>query len=102
MHVDGALERRGLAVVDGLGQVVAGEAAAGGAHQDLEDVELKGGQFHAPAVDRNFARAGVQADAVHFEADALVGLRFGAAQNGANAGRQFPRVERLGQVIVGA
>ena len=50
----------------------------------------------------SLAGPGIERDAVDFEAAGGRVARFEAPQNGADAGRQFARIERLGQVIVGA
>src|ERR1039458_9045163 len=103
VHVDGAIEGCGFAVIEILHEGVAGEDAAGGAHQHFENIEFEGGEFDAFAVGDHFAGAGVERDAVAFNA---VGGRRGtglvAAQDGANAGGEFAGVEGLGQIIVGA
>ncbi len=103
VHVDGAIERRGLAVVEILHQGVARKHASGGAHQHFQNVELEGGQLHALAGGEDLAGAGVERDAVDFQARIGRGrTRFIAAQDGADARGQFARIEGLGQVVVGA
>src|SRR5438270_10484908 len=103
VHVDGAVERRGLAIIEILHQGVAGEHASGVAHEQLEDIELEGGELDRAAVDDDGARAGVEQDAA--DLDAAAGrdrARLVAAQDGADARDQLAWVEGLRKVIVGA
>ncbi len=77
-------------------------------HQYLEQRELSGGERHVRAVPGEAARRQVEAERAEFH-----GLRFGGGSAGRRGRRappqhcldarhQFPRVERLRQVVVGA
>ena len=72
----------------------------------MEEVELRSGDGDARALGRQHLPQGdVEGPAGEVQAAALVGVgRLGGdpAQDRADAGEQLPRVERLGQVIVGA
>src|ERR1017187_9661519 len=56
MHVDGAVERRSLPVVEVLHQIVARDHPSRGPHQRFEDVELEGGEIHEFALRSDLAR----------------------------------------------
>ena len=83
---------------------IAREDTAGRAHQHFQDIELEGGDLDRFAVGENLARARDRC-ATPFTSRRASGFRrtrFQPAQNRANAGGQLSRVERLGQVVVGA
>ena len=82
-------------------QLLAGEDAAGPAHQVGEQVELGGGQAVLDAAGEDPALRGVERDA----ADRLrrgLGDAVRAAQHPGDAGDQLARRERFGHVVVGA
>ena len=103
VHIERALVRRGVALVEHGGQLVARDRAPGRAHQHFQNVELDGGDLDGLVLAPDLARGGVEADVAGF--DDLRRRAFGmagAAQHGAYARQQFLGTEGLGQIIVGA
>src|SRR5439155_20331384 len=99
LHVDIAdiaAERRRLR------QLLARHRLAGPLRQDRQKAGLGCGQMHAVATARQLAAAPVEAKSA--EADRLFGAVGGRPplQDVADAQHQFARLERLGQVVVGA
>src|SRR5439155_18416552 len=101
VHVDRAIERRGLAPVQLFHQLVAGDHAASGAHESFEDVELERSYFHRRAFAKDIARAGVDHDTVDLEFAAGLAL-LETPHYGADSGYQLAGVDRLGQIVVRA
>src|SRR5579872_7019078 len=96
VHVDGAIEGRSLAIVKVLHEGVAREYAAGRAHQHFEDIEFEGGELHLLSVGDDFTGAGIERHAIHLQArrrGGAGGPRLVASQDGADARREFARVE---------
>ena len=90
-------------MVEVLHQRIARKHAARGPHQHLQNIEFEGGQLDRGPAGEDLSRARVERHAVHFQpARGRRGARFIAPQYGPDARRQFARVERLGQVVVGA
>ena len=77
-------------------------------HQRQQQVELAARQVHQRAVRRvEAAPPGIQRPALELERPGRVSLRppphvRRTAQHGADAGQQLARVERLGEIVVGA
>ena len=107
MHVDGAVERFPFAAAEVLVQLVAGADPALAAREGEEQVELGRGEGQGAVVQgggvgfrRDAQRAGDHL-AQGFGGALLRGPA-GTAQQGAQAGQQFARGKRLGQIVVGA
>ena len=79
VHVDGAVEGCGFAVVEVFHQSVAREHVPGVPHQQLQDVELERGELDRFALDERLTRAWIERHALDFKA--LAG--FGAARSAA-------------------
>ena len=73
----------------------------GVAHEMLQDIEFERGDFDRFAVHGNLAIAGVKRDAAHLQ-PAAISFGFGASEDRVDARRKLTRVERLGEVVVGA
>src|SRR5271165_3978906 len=109
VHIDAAVKRRKLAAKHGIDEMLARDYSPSLAQQDMQQIEFDRSQFHRLAILPNDSRCRIKLDITdsHDVGDlplaccALIsGL--GAAQDGANAGNQFARIERLGKIIVGA
>ena len=91
-----------------LGELVAGEGLARVAHQCLEHREFAGGEcdqlaFLRETAQRQVEFEGAEGDGLRFQGRrARCFLRRTAAQHRVHARQQLARVERLGQVVVGA
>ena len=102
MDVDRAVEGFELLALQHVHQCVAREDAAGALGQRQQNRELVRGDGALLAVDPHDARALVDLEAAEAK---NVGFRCGAAlaaQDGAQAGLQFARLEWLGEIVVGA
>src|SRR3954453_715438 len=106
MHVHGARVPRKRVTPDALEQLIAGQHQAAVIEQLPQQVELLWSELHLVAADCDLASPGVDLDGAVFHHGlgrpaALLGLG-GAAQDRLDASDQLARVERLGQVVVGA
>src|SRR5204862_3636787 len=103
VHVDGAVEGGGFAVIEVLHQGVAREHPPGGAHQQFQNVEFERSKVDPLTRDDDLTGARIERDAVHLDpAPGCRGARLVAPQDRADTRRQLAGVEWLGQVIVGA
>ncbi len=103
MRVDRARAGVALGRERAEGEVLARQHPAGGRHQLGEQLELGGRQRQCAPVDPREVAGAI--DRQRSERDHLGGLdarRRGAAQDGAHAGDQLARRERLGHVVVAA
>src|ERR1700734_4208293 len=99
VHVDGTVERRGLAIVQTFHQPVARHHPPGISHELFQDIELESGHFNRLAIGGDLARAGVQRHSVDLHASAVYFI-LRAPQDGPDARRQFTGIERLWKIIV--
>ena len=87
MDFDGAFERRGFALVEHAPDFIAGDDAAGGSGEDVEDVEFGGGDVEGLVDDPDAAGGGAEAEAADFGEFGLAGeCVTGAAEDGGDAG----------------
>jgi len=107
-HVDAALERAGVAALGEIEQAVARQHAARPFAEGAQQVELGAGHRH-PRAGRiaQLAQAKIDPPAQKGEGGRAIGGADGlggglAAQHRVDPRQQFARIERLGQVIVGA
>src|SRR5437879_1319493 len=107
-HVDAAVERIGLAAPQQLGELGSREHAVGGGQQHGQQAVFGAAQGDrlARSVDEVAGRR-VEPPAVEHEAAHAVGARLtgrmgGPAQHRLDAAEQLARIERLGDVVVGA
>src|ERR1700735_701490 len=91
VHVDGPVKGRGLAIVHRFHQGIARNHGAGRAHQRFENIEFKGGHLNGALIAENFARAGVDQNAVDF--DAPFGADLDPARDGADTSQKLAGVE---------
>jgi hypothetical protein len=101
VNVDRAVKCLGRLAAQDVHELLARQHAPGAFGQRKQQVELVRGQCARLAVDAHQPRAAVDGEPA--EAQLVAGrLRAAPAQQGAHAGQQFARLERLRQVIVGA
>ena len=75
---------------------------AGVPRQCHEQVEFARPQLEAPVADGRLAPAWIDSERAHLDRTPAAVRRLGATQDGLDASDESPRVERLGDVIVGA
>ena len=88
----------GVIAPDLLQEGLLGDVPGAGLHEKAHDVEFPGGQAHFTFRPED-AGGQVQLGVAAAEQIHLIAL---ASQEGPDAGQQFPAVEGLGQVVVGA
>ena len=91
-----------LIVPHGTEEFLAGAHAAGILHEILQQAELNGREFHGLVVHGDLVGLRIQAHAVAAQQRIVVFLRGSPAQHGPDAQHEFPRVEGLDHVVVGA
>jgi hypothetical protein len=103
VDVDRTVVGAGRPVVEPLCQLVPRHDVACGPHQHLENVELDGRHLHQVPILGHHARGRIQPDAANLNGRKRIArLAPRAPQNRLHSGQQFHRLERLGEVIVGA
>ena len=108
MNIDAAIEEVQRAAQRDLGDLFAGDHAAGMAQQQFQNIELDGGEIDRLASAGDGASAKRHADIADDQHLIVLGCArggrrlAGAAKDGADSGDQFAGIERLGQVVVGA
>nr|GEU28181.1 hypothetical protein [Tanacetum cinerariifolium] len=105
VDVDIAVETGQRASQALFGQRVLADRAAGVAGQDFQQVEFGAGQFQLGAGPGGAALLGPHGQLAHHDGGRIAAVgrhALGAAQDGADAGRQLARGAGLGHVIVGA
>ena len=60
MNIQHPVERRGRALIEDRGELVARDHASGGSHQNVKDVKFGRGRLHALVIGEHFASAGDQ------------------------------------------
>src|SRR5882724_5216125 len=107
LHVEAAVERLELAAARQLRELVARQRLARVTHQCLQHRKLAGGQRDLFAILGQAAQRQVEFERAESDDHRVLGrcarrLHGGpASQHGMDAGQQFARIERLGQVVVG-
>ena len=100
---DGAFEGRGFALVEHAPDFIAGDDAASGAGEDVENVEFGGGDVEGLVGDPDAAGGGAETEAADFGEFGLAGEGVaGAAEDGGDAGGEFFGAEGFGEIVVGA
>ena len=108
LDVQAAVEGFVFAAPGQFHELVARQRDLGVTGEDLEHGEFAGGDGHGFAVARQGAGGQVQHVGAEFHGFVFLagraGVFFGAAaaQDGVDPGQQFARVERLGEIVVGA
>ena len=102
VDVDGARLTGEVGSPDVLQERVARVHDARVAGQRGEKVELARAKIETPLPDVRLAPARVDAQVADLDRAGAAGRRVGPAKDGADAGDQLARVERLGDVVVGA
>ena len=102
MHVERTIKLGRPPLVESGRQLVAGDNAAGGVRQELQDVVFDGRERHRGPVRQDFACRRDQPDPAGLQDLGLLGNTAGPPEDRPNSGHQLGRAERLGQVIVRA
>ena len=100
--VHGSVVAVELIVPHGTEKFLAGAHAAGILHEILQQTELNGREFHGFVVHGDLVGLRIQTHAVAAQQRIVVFLRGAPAQHGPDAQHEFPRVEGLDHVVVGA
>src|SRR5262252_3383604 len=94
VDIDEALGGTELAAAKIGCELVARDHAASGVHEDVQDIELDGGDFDTESASPDLAAAGIETDLADFDRTGSGGRRLaGAAQHGANPRQQLMRRE---------
>ena len=107
MHVDAAVERIEVAAEDFAGQAFAFNDHAGRGQENLQEVEFDRGEIDFIILAEGGARRGTDFEVAETKSlfgrgCSVAGGRTGAAKNGLDARREFPRVKGFREVVVGA